>query len=106
MTLENRITPWGRLRALREYIARKGFVRILEAHSGLSGIIAESARVHKNGEVIEYDGLWESSLTDSASKGLPDASIVGFDSRTHTIDEILNVTTKPINPSATTSPGS
>jgi phosphoenolpyruvate phosphomutase len=48
------------------------------------------------GEVFEYDGLWESSLTDSATKGMPDASIVGYDSRTHTIDEILNVTTKPI----------
>ena len=96
MTLENRILPWERLRALRDCIARKGFARILEAHSGLSGIIAERARLERDGEVIEYDGLWESSLTDSASKGLPDASIVGYDSRTHTIDEILNVTTKPI----------
>ena len=90
------ITPGDRLRALRECIERKGFARILEAHSGLSGIIAETARVRKGGQVIEFDGLWESSLTDSATKGLPDASIVGFDSRTHTIDEILNVTTKPI----------
>ena len=96
MTLENRTLPWERLRALRDCIARKGFARILEAHSGLSGIIAERARLERDGEVIEYDGLWESSLTDSASKGLPDASIVGYDSRTHTIDEILNVTTKPI----------
>ena len=96
MAFENRVTPGERLRALKESIARKGFARILEAHSGLSGIIAESARVQRNGQVIEYDGLWESSLTDSATKGLPDASIVGFDSRTHTVDEILNVTTKPI----------
>ena len=96
MTLENRTLPWQRLQALRDCIATKGFARIIEAHSGLSGIIGESARVEKDGEVIEYDGLWESSLTDSASKGLPDASIVGYDSRTHTIDEILNVTTKPI----------
>jgi phosphoenolpyruvate phosphomutase len=68
----------------------------LEAHSGLSGIVAENAQVEVEGEVLEYDGLWESSLTDSATKGMPDASIVGYDSRTHTIDEILNVTTKPI----------
>ena len=92
----NGITPGSRLRALRECIERKGFARIMESHSGLSGIIAETAQVRKGGEVIEFDGLWESSLTDSATKGLPDASIVGFDSRTHTIDEILNVTTKPI----------
>ena len=90
------ITPGERLRALKNCIERKGFARIMESHSGLSGIIAERARVEKGGQVIEYDGLWESSLTDSATKGLPDASIVGYDSRTHTIDEILNVTTKPI----------
>ena len=96
MTLENGITPSDRISALKECIARKGFARILEAHSGLSGIIAECAKVQKDGQVIEYDGLWESSLTDSATKGLPDASIVGCDSRAHTVDEILNVTTKPI----------
>ena len=93
---EKRVTPSERVSALRECIDRKGFARILEAHNGLSGIIAEKASVRINGKVLEYDGLWESSLTDSASKGLPDASIVGCDSRYHTIDEILNVTSKPI----------
>ena len=96
MTLGNRVTPAERLRALRQCITTKGYARILEVHSGLSGIIAESAKVQQDGQVIEYDGLWESSLTDSGTKGLPDASIVGPDSRAHTIDEILNVTTKPI----------
>ena len=96
MNLERSVRPWERLRALRECLDRKGFARILEAHSGLSGIIAERATVQKDGEVIAYDGIWESSLTDSATKGLPDASIVGYDSRVHTIDEILSVTTKPI----------
>ncbi len=96
MSLERSIRPLERLQTLRECLDRKGFARILEAHSGISAIIAESARIQKDGEVIEYDGIWESSLTDSATKGLPDASIVGYDSRIHTIDEILNVTTKPI----------
>ncbi len=96
MTLGNRVTPVDRLRALRRCITTKGYARILEVHSGLSGIIAESAKVQQDGQLIEYDGLWESSLTDSGTKGLPDASIVGPDSRAHTIDEILNVTTKPI----------
>ena len=93
---EDAIPPWGRLRSLKRCITQKGYARIMEAHSGLSGIIVQRARVEVEGEVIEYDGLWESSLTDSAIKGLPDASIVGNESRTHTIDEILNVTTKPI----------
>jgi len=96
MSLERSIMPLERLQTLRECLDRKGFARILEAHSGLSAIIAESARIQKDGEVIEFDGFWESSLTDSATKGLPDASIVGYDSRAHTIDEILNVTTKPV----------
>ena len=96
MILENKRSPFDRLKALRECIERKGYARILEAHSGLSGIIAENVQVRKNGQVLEYDGLWESSLTDSASKGLPDASIVGNDSRVHTINEILTVTSKPI----------
>ena len=96
MILESKRSPFERLKSLRECIDRKGFARILEAHSGLSGIIAENVRVEKNGQVLEYDGLWESSLTDSASKGLPDASIVGNDSRVHTINEILTVTSKPL----------
>ncbi|MFQ5874502.1 MAG: phosphoenolpyruvate mutase [Dehalococcoidia bacterium] len=96
MSVEDVIPPWERLRSLRKCISQKGYARLLEAHSGLSGIIVQKARVEVEGEVIEYDGLWESSLTDSATKGLPDASIVGSESRTHTIDEILNVTTKPI----------
>jgi len=90
------IMPSQRVSALKECIDRKGFARILEAHSGLSGIVAERARMEVNGEILEYDGIWESSLTDSGTKGLPDASIVGADSRAHTIDEILNVTTKPL----------
>ena len=96
MSIENRITPGERLSGLRQCISRNGFARILEAHSGLSGVVVENAQVQMNGQVIGYDGIWESSLTDSATKGLPDASIVGNDSRAHTIDEILSVTTKPV----------
>lgn len=90
------VTPLERLRALRQRIEARGYVRLLEAHSGLSGIVAETTRVERDGEVLEYDGLWESSLTDTASKGLPDASIIGYESRLHTVDEILHVTTKPL----------
>ena len=96
MIVEKRVTPSERVSALKQCIDRKGVARILEAHNGLSGILAENARVKQNGKTLEFDGLWESSLTDSASKGMPDASIVGFDSRIQTIDEILNVTSKPI----------
>jgi phosphoenolpyruvate mutase len=90
------VTPGQRLGALKRAIADNGFARIMEAHSGLSGIIGERAQVVVDGETLEFDGLWESSLTDSATKGLPDASIIGNESRLHTIDEILHVTSKPM----------
>ena len=96
MTLDNKTTSGQRLRALKRSITSKGFVRILEAHNGLSGMVGQSARVEKDKAVVEYDGLWVSSLTESASKGLPDASVLSYDTRIHTIDEILHVTTKPL----------
>ena len=96
MTLDSKTTSGQRLRALRQSIASKGFVRILEAHNGLSGMVGQRARVEKDKALIEYDGLWVSSLTESASKGLPDASVLSYDTRIHTIDEILHVTTKPL----------
>jgi len=90
------ITPDSRLRLLRESLARKGFVRLIEAHSGISALVGESASFNTQHGTVEYDGFWESSLTDSASKGLPDVEIVGLDSRINTINEILEVTRKPI----------
>lgn len=96
MSLQCRVTPHQRRGKLRQLIDRKGFVRIIEAHNGISALVGETAQVERDGETIEYDGFWESSLTDSAAKGLPDAEIVGNPSRLHTIDEILNVTSKPM----------
>ncbi|MAV14427.1 MAG: phosphoenolpyruvate mutase, partial [Chloroflexi bacterium] len=87
MTFESRKLPGERISSLVDIIKKKGHAIGLEAHSGLSGLVTEK---------LDFDFIWESSLTDSASKGLPDASIVGNESRIHTIDEILNVTTKPM----------
>lgn len=82
--------------ALKRIIDEKGFVRIIEVHNGLSALVGETAQFKRDEEVLEYDGFWESSFTDSASKGLPDAEIVDYTSRLQSIDEILNVTTKPV----------
>ena len=90
------ITPGKRMKTLRRLIASKPIVRILEAHNGITGLIAETAKIDKNGKKIEFDGIWESSLTDSTSKGKPDTELVDFTSRFSTIEEILEVTTKPI----------
>lgn len=83
----------GRLRKLLDL---KGFVRILEAHSGLSGLIAENAVVYQSGRAHAYDGMWLSSLCDSTMKGKPDIELVDTTSRIQTINEIMDVTTKPI----------
>jgi phosphoenolpyruvate phosphomutase len=90
------ITPGKRMKTLRRLINVKPIVRILEAHNGLTGLIVEKTSIEKDGKKIEFDGIWESSLTDSTAKGKPDTELVDFSSRFSTIEEILEVTTKPI----------
>ena len=90
------ITPGKRMKTLRRLIDVKPIVRILEAHNGLTGLIVEKVSIEKDGKKIEFDGIWESSLTDSTAKGKPDTELVDFSSRFSTIEEILEVTTKPI----------
>ena len=90
------ITPGDRGRKLQRLIKLKPIVRVLEAHNGLSGLVVEKARLSVNDETREFDAIWESSLTDSASKGKPDTEIVDFTSRVQTIEQILEVTTKPL----------
>jgi len=96
MSLRFNANPDERRSKLIHTIHQNGFVRIIEAHNGLSALVGETASVEYKGQTITYDGFWESSLTDSASKGLPDAEIVGNPSRIHTINEILSVTSKPM----------
>jgi len=86
------VTPEHRRKMLIKLIALKPLVRVIEAHSGLSALIAEKAQVMGK----SFDAIWESSLTDSASKGKPDIELVDLTSRVATINEILEVTTKPI----------
>lgn len=89
-------TPEIRLKALRRLIAAKPIVRIMEAHSGLSGVIVEHASVEKEDGLHCYDGMWSSSLTDSTSKGKPDIEAVDLTNRLQDLTNILECTTKPI----------
>ncbi|ELV8627216.1 phosphoenolpyruvate mutase [Vibrio cidicii] len=86
-------TPDVRRARLRRLIDAKPVVRILEAHNALSGLIVETAK-SSNGS--EFDGMWSSSLTDSTSKGKPDIEAVDVSARINTINEIFEVTTKPM----------
>jgi len=100
MTLLNNILPETRRGRLKALLDREKIVRVLEAHNGLSGIIANNACIEGQSNEVpvqrEFDAIWESSLTDSASKGHPDIEIVSFDSRLQSINEILAVTHKPM----------
>ena len=89
-------TPSIRIKQLRRLLRSKKVVRILEAHNGLTGLIVENTYIDTDNKREEFDGMWESSLTDSVSKGKPDIGTVDFTSRLATIDQILEVTTKPM----------
>ena len=91
------ITTTARQSRLKRLINSKPIVKILEAHNALSGLIAENAQVAlQDGTVLTFDGMWSSSLTDSTSKGKPDIEAVDTTTRLTTINEIFEVTTKPM----------
>jgi len=89
-------TPTVRLRALRRLIDAKPIVRLLDVHSGLTGLIVETLALDTPHGRREFDGMWASSLTDSTAKGKPDIEAVDVSSRMTTLNDILEVTTKPI----------
>jgi len=93
---QNGISSVNRQKSLRHMLSIKPLVRILEVHNGLCGLIAEKTKIEKDDKIVEFDGMWESSLTDSLSKGKPDNASVDMSSRVSTIEQILEVTTKPI----------
>lgn len=90
------ITPDVRRGLLRRLIESKNIVRILESHSGLTGLIIEKIRIEKNNNLKEFDGMWSSSLTDSTSKGKPDIEAVDLTTRLQGINDMLETTTKPL----------
>lgn len=89
-------TPDIRLKRLKRLLAAKPIVRVLEVHNSLSGLIVENARVLVDHVPKEFDAMWSSSLTDSTAKGKPDIEAVDMTSRIHTVNEIFEVTTKPL----------
>jgi len=89
-------TPEIRMKQLKRLIGAKSIVRILESHSGLTGLIIENTSVEVGGAKKAFDGMWSSSLTDSTLKGKPDIEAVDFTTRLHSLNDMLECTTKPI----------
>ena len=81
---------------LRRVLNAKGIVSVMEAHDGLTGLVVENTVVYQDGGARQYDAMWLSSLCDSTAKGKPDIELVDMTSRFRTIEDIMEVTTKPI----------
>ena len=90
------ITPQNRLGKLRRLLNVKKIVRILETHNSLAGLIVENLNHINKSNLVEFDGMWSSSLTDSLTKGKPDNQSVDFSTRILGLNEIMDVTTKPL----------
>ena len=89
-------TPDVRRQQLRRLLDVKPIVTALEVHSGITGLIVENAKVNEGGQTREFDAMWLGSLTNSIAKGKPDIEYVDLTSRIATVQEILDVTNKPL----------
>lgn len=89
-------SPDNRRGRLRKALVMKKTITAMEAHSGLTGLIVENTVVEQNGGARQFDAMWISSLCDSTAKGKPDIELIDMTSRFRTIDDICEVTTKPI----------
>ena len=94
--LEIGTLPENRVSRLKRLLFSKKIIRLLESHNSLTGLIIENLKINKKNIDIEYDGMWSSSLTDSATKGKPDNSSLDFSSRISSVNDIMDVTTKPL----------
>lgn len=89
------ITPERRLLSLRRLLVAKPILKFCEVHNGLTGSIVENTKVITD-KPYEFDGMWASSLTDSTSRAMPDIEAVDISSRLRLVDEVFEVTTKPL----------
>lgn len=88
--------PEYRRKRLKQLLKLRPIVKTIEVHSGLTGLIAEKTVIEHDGEFDQFDAMWVSSLCDSTAKGKPDIELVDMTSRFRTIDDVMEVTTKPI----------
>ena len=89
-------SPENRKSKLKRLVDAKKIVRVIEAHNAFTGLIAENVKLTKNQKFLEFDGMWSSSLTDSTIRGKPDNQAVDYSTRITGLNEILDVTSKPI----------
>lgn len=88
--------PEYRRKRLKQLLKLCPIVKTMEVHNGLTGLLVEKTIVENDGELDQFDAMWISSLCDSIAKGKPDIELVDMTSRFQTIDDVMEVTTKPI----------
>ncbi|AVQ37341.1 phosphoenolpyruvate mutase [Clostridium botulinum] len=96
ITREKLSMPEYRRKRLRQLLKLRPIVKAIEVHNGITGLIAEKTVVERNGELDQFDTMWISSLCDSTAKGKPDIELVDMSSRLDTVNDVMEVTTKPI----------
>ena len=90
------ITPDQRKLQLKRLLKVKKFIRIMESHSALSSLIIENVNINKGRKLLQYDGIWSSSLTDSALRGKPDNQSVDYSQRINSLNDTIDTSLKPI----------
>ncbi len=94
--IKSGISEENRISRLKRLMNVKPIVRIIESHNSLTGLIIENLKVLQKNKFHEFDGMWSSSLTDSATKGKPDNSSLDFSSRLQSLNDMIDVTSKPL----------
>ena len=92
----NGITSDERRASLKRNLELKNYLTFADIHNPLSALVIENTKSTNSDSYSEFDGMWASSLTDSTSRGKPDIEAVDFSSRFISLNEVLEVTTKPI----------
>ena len=90
------ITPDQRKLQLKRLLKVKKFIRIIESHSALSSLIIENININKEKKLLQFDGIWSSSLTDSALRGKPDNQSVDYSQRINSLNDTIDTSLKPI----------
>lgn len=88
--------PELRRQRLRRQLDKGEVVKVMVAHDGLSALLVEKVHTENNGKRRSFDGVWLSSLCDSTIKGKPDIELVDLTSRIQNLEDIMEVTTKPV----------
>ena len=100
-SLNNALKDFGSIPDIRRSILKrslqaKPLLRFLDIHNPLSGLIIENSKIQEGNSSKEFDGMWASSLTDSTARGKPDIEAVDVSARMTSLNEVLEVTTKPV----------